>query len=150
MSAHIRKAVRGDLPALIRLYNELSLDDPREDPSAMREYETALAAIEKRPDHHVLVAEEDGAILGSVTVIIEPNLTYQARPFALIENVVVTESARGAGIGALIMKEAIDIARRAGCYKLTLTSNKRRADAHRFYEGLGFNERKEGFQLRLK
>ena len=150
MSLRIREAEAADLPALIALYNELSLDEPREDAAAIERYSAAFSEIESLTGHHVLVAEDDGRLVGSVTVIVAPNLTYQGTPFALIENVVVTESARGRGVGALIMNAAIDIAREAGCYKVTLTSNKRRADAHRFYERIGFDERKEGFQLRLK
>jgi GNAT superfamily N-acetyltransferase len=150
VSIRIREAERADLPTLIRLYNELSLDDPREDEAEMERYEAAFSAIAAISGHRVLVAEEDGRLLGSVTVIVEPNLTYQGTPFAIIENVVVTEIARGKGVGALIMNAAIEIAQEAGCYKVSLTSNKRRADAHRFYEGLGFKASHEGFQLRMK
>jgi GNAT superfamily N-acetyltransferase len=45
------------------------------------------------------------------------------------------------------MRHAIEEARRAGCYKVSLTSNKRRADAHRFYQRLGFRAASEGFRL---
>ena len=38
-------------------------------------------------------------------------------------------------------------AQRAGCYKLSLTSNKHRKDAHRFYERLGFRATHEGFRV---
>ncbi|WP_410967273.1 GNAT family N-acetyltransferase, partial [Salmonella sp. SAL4436] len=75
----------------------------------------------------MLVAESHGRLLGSATVIIEPNLTYKGTPFALIENVVVTESARGTGVGARIINACIEIARQSDCYKVTLTSNKRRS-----------------------
>jgi GNAT superfamily N-acetyltransferase len=149
VSVRIREAQRGDLPALIEMYAELSLDEPREDPSATARYEAAFAAIEALPSHHVLVAEEDGRLLGSVTVIVKPNLTYRGTPFALIENVVVTEAARGQGVGALLIRAAIEIAREAGCYRVSLTSNKRRGEAHRFYERLGFKATHEGFQLRF-
>jgi GNAT superfamily N-acetyltransferase len=115
----------------------------------MERYEAAFAAILSAGGHHVLVAESEGRLLGSATVIIEPNLTYKGTPFALIENVVVTEAARGTGIGAEIINKAIEIAREAGCYRVSLTSNKRRTDAHAFYERLGFTASHEGFQLRL-
>jgi GNAT superfamily N-acetyltransferase len=149
MTVSIREAVADDLPALIRLYSELSLDDPRENPAAIERYEAALEAIGRIPGHHVLVAEDEMRLLGSVTVIIEPNLTYQGTSFALIENVVVSEAARGKGTGKQLINAAVEIARNAGCYKVTLTSNKRRTDAHRFYEGLGFKASHEGFQMRF-
>jgi GNAT superfamily N-acetyltransferase len=88
-------------------------------------------------------------VLGSVTLIIIPNLTYVARPFALIENVVVDEGARGKGIGESLIRQAIESAREEGCYRVSLTSNKRRQAAHKFYERLGFTASHEGFQLRF-
>jgi GNAT superfamily N-acetyltransferase len=149
MTVRIRAATAADLPRLVALFSELSLDDPREDPDLMHRYSEAFEAIEARPGYHVLAAEEDGELLASVTVIVEPNLTYQGTPFALIENVIVTEAARGKGVGTQIINAAVEIAREAGCYKVSLTSNKRREDAHRFYESIGFQPSHEGFQLRL-
>ena len=74
-----------------------------------------------------VVAEAGGRICGAATLIIVPNLTHQGRPYAIVENVVVDETQRGAGFGELLMRHAIEAARRAGCYKLSLTSNRRRA-----------------------
>jgi GNAT superfamily N-acetyltransferase len=53
------------------------------------------------------------------------------------------------GYGESLMRYAIEEARRAGCYKVSLTSNKRRAEAHRFYEKMGFTATHEGFRLLL-
>jgi GNAT superfamily N-acetyltransferase len=91
----------------------------------------------------------EAGIVGSVTLLIVPNLTYTARPFAIIENVIVDTAARGAGVGEALISRAVEIAREAGCYRVCLTSNKRRSEAHKFYERLGFKASHDGFQLRF-
>jgi GNAT superfamily N-acetyltransferase len=62
---------------------------------------------------------------------------------------VVDEAHRGQRIGEDLVRHAESLARAAGCYKLTLTSNKRRTDAHRFYERLGFARTHEAFRINL-
>ena len=50
------------------------------------------------------------------------------------------------GVGKAMMRFARARCRKAGCYKLALSSNLKRAAAHRFYESLGFE--KHGFSFR--
>jgi len=52
---------------------------------------------------------------------------------------------KGQGIGTAMMQFAMEECRKAGCYKLSLSSNLQREAAHRFYEGLGF--KKHGFSF---
>jgi GNAT superfamily N-acetyltransferase len=78
-----------------------------------------------------------------------PNLSHKGRPWAQVENVIVDASERGAGYGEQMMRFALDAAREAGCYKLVLTSNKQRDEAHRFYRRLGFRASHEGFRYGL-
>jgi GNAT superfamily N-acetyltransferase len=61
----------------------------------------------------------------------------------------VDESARGLGHGEALIEQAVEEARQAGCYKVSLTSNKRRGEAHRFYERLGFVQTHEAFRIDL-
>jgi GNAT superfamily N-acetyltransferase len=147
----IREAVESDLPRLVELLAQLSLDEPREAPGASlaESYRQAFAEISADPRQRLLVLEAAGRIVGSLVVIIVPNLSRQGRPYALVENVVVDEAERGKRYGELLMRYAIEEARRAGCYKLSLTSNKRRPDAHRFYERLGLYASSEGFRVDL-
>jgi GNAT superfamily N-acetyltransferase len=56
---------------------------------------------------------------------------------------------KGYGIGSLLIRHAVDVARGWGSYRVQLTSNKSRTDAHRFYERLGFTATHEGFQRHL-
>jgi GNAT superfamily N-acetyltransferase len=53
------------------------------------------------------------------------------------------------GIGRLLMEHAIRRAREAGCHKVQLLSNKKRQEAHKFYEALGFEASAHGFRLYL-
>jgi len=56
---------------------------------------------------------------------------------------------RRRGIGRALMDQAIGIARQAGCYKLFLGSNVKRADAHEFYRALGFHVHGPVFRMDL-
>ena len=56
---------------------------------------------------------------------------------------------RDRGLGAAMMAWAIGEARRRGCALVQLTTDKRRADAHRFYARLGFTASHEGLKLML-
>src|SRR5690606_3287501 len=140
-----------DLARLVELLQQLSLDDPREDVTLPLAdgYRDAWARIAADPQQSVLVAEADGRIVGTLTVVVVPNLSHRGRPYAIVENVVVDGVARGRGAGEALLREAERIARAAGCYKLGLTSNKARTDAHRFYGRLGFRATHEGFRLDL-
>jgi GNAT superfamily N-acetyltransferase len=147
--ARVRDATEADLPRLVELLAQLSTDTPREElgPPLPERYRAAFRAIETAPGQRVFVVEAQGRVVGSAMLVIAPNLTHQGRPFALVENVVVDATERSSGYGELLMHHALDAARAAGCYKLVLTSNKLRKDAHRFYKRLGMEATSEGFRI---
>jgi GNAT superfamily N-acetyltransferase len=149
VTLEIRRARPSDLPELVALLQQLSLDEPREDARAPASYEAAFRDIEADLRQTLLVAEDDGSIIGTAVIIVLPNLSHVGRPYAVVEDVVVDSARRGQGLGETLMRRAIDMAREAGCYKLVLTSNRRRADAHRFYERLGFTASHIGFRMDL-
>ncbi len=148
---NIRDARVADLPRIVELLAQLSISAPREQPDEPLPdaYAAAFADISADPRQRLLVVEAAGEIVASAALIIVPNLSHQGRPYALIENIVVDEARRGGGAGEALVRYAIAEARAASCYKLSLTSNKRRPDAHRFYEHLGFNATHEGFRVEL-
>jgi GNAT superfamily N-acetyltransferase len=96
----------------------------------------------------VYLAEIDGQAVGTATLIISPNLTYDCAPTAFIEAVVVVPGLRRRGIATTILRRLLDDTRAAGCNKVQLLSHKRHADdAHRLYTALGFEPEAEGFRL---
>jgi GNAT superfamily N-acetyltransferase len=68
---------------------------------------------------------------------------------AEIESMHVDERFRSQGIGGVLLGAAIEAARAAGCYRVQLTSNQTRGDAHRFYLAHGFEASHQGFKLYL-
>ncbi len=147
----IRRATEADLPRIVELLSQLSLDDDRDSPAEPlpESYRAAFRQIEADPRQQLLVAEVDGRVMATATLGIIPNLSYRGRPWAFVEGLVVDSSARGKGYGEALLRYAIEEARRAGCYKVSLTSNKRRVEAHRFYQKMGFAATHEGFRLLL-
>ena len=147
----IRSATRDDLPRLVELLAQLSLDEPREELGSPRPpaYDAALEEILADARQTLLVAEADGAVVGMACYIRVPNLSHVGRPYGLVEDVVVDAAMRGQGCGEALMQRAIELARAGGCYKLALTSNKARTDAHRLYQRLGFKATHEGFRIDL-
>jgi GNAT superfamily N-acetyltransferase len=143
----VRRATEADVPRLLELLVQLGPE--REEPGATETYRTAFREIARDPRQQILVVEAGARIVGTAVLIVIANLSHQGRPWAVVENVVVDERERGSGHGALLMRHAVEEATRAGCYKLSLTSNKRRTDAHRFYKRLGFQATHEGFRIDL-
>ncbi|MBI2765345.1 MAG: GNAT family N-acetyltransferase [Chloroflexi bacterium] len=140
----IRPATPGDLDALLRLYVQLSAGNAATDPARTA---NAFAAMLRTPNLHLLVATVGELVVGTVTVVIVPNLTHNATPWAQLENMVVDETRRGKGVGQQLLRAAVDLAWEAGCYKVQLQSANEREDAHRFYAAFGFAPSSVGFRL---
>ena len=132
----IVRARREDLLALLALYKQLHPADPV--PEGMR-LDSLWGEILADPNYHVLLLRVDGQIAASVSVIVVKNLTRNARPYAVIENVITDSAHRRKGYAAKLMAEAVDIAKAANCYKISLTTGNKDAATFRFYESCGFN-----------
>jgi ribosomal protein S18 acetylase RimI-like enzyme len=148
----IRRAVEGDLPDVVRLFaipNDGNVQD--ENPSAPLDpcYADALARMAADPNNALLVAEVDGSVVGVFQFTVIQHVAFRGGRVAQIENVVVAPEVRGHGIGETMMRWAVDEARRRGCFRVQLTSNKVRKRAIAFYERLGFVVSHEGLKLSL-
>jgi GNAT superfamily N-acetyltransferase len=151
MSLSFRQATREDLPNIVRMLADDDIGAQREmvaDPLP-DSYATAFDAIDRDPNNELIVAERDGGLVGVLQLTFIPYLTYRGSWRALIEGVRVASSARSVGIGTQLIEWAIERARQRQCLIVQLTSDKRRTDAIRFYEKLGFVASHEGFKLRL-
>jgi GNAT superfamily N-acetyltransferase len=144
----IRSASRGDARGLVGLYRELADGRADAEPAEVVRAESLLDSIAQHSDRFLLVAQHsDGRLVGTVDLLVVPNLTHRGRPWAVVENVVVIGNRRRSGVGTALMHEAIERAVHAGCYKVQLQSAKHRSGAHAFYRALGFEAVSEGFKL---
>ena len=141
----LRPATEADLPAVLELYRT-ALEDPK-----ILSLEAATALFQKMqmyPDYVLYVAETEAGLVGTFALLVMDNLGHFGTPSGVVEDVAVRPDQQGRGIGKKMMEFALDRCREKGCYKLTLSSNLRRTDAHRFYESLGF--RKHGFSFLME
>jgi GNAT superfamily N-acetyltransferase len=150
--ATVRDAVMSDLPALLPLLDQLREKSSRPERPGEEltwRHERALAEILGSPHLTILVAEVNGTIQGTCALAFLPNINHNAMPYCVLENMVVDQSARGAGLGRALVDHAVELARKKGCYKLSLTSNLQREEAHRFYESAGLTHSHKGFTIYL-
>jgi GNAT superfamily N-acetyltransferase len=78
-----------------------------------------------------------------------PGLARRGALRAQLEAIRVRQDLRGRGLGEAMLQWSVAEARRRGCTLVQLTSDKSRADAHRFYGRLGFVASHDGFRLHL-
>ena len=99
--------------------------------------EEIFKKIDSNPDYTIAVAEMDGKVVGSTTLLIEQKFIHQGGLVGHIEDVVVDKNFQGQKIGEKIMKYLLEIAKNQGCYKTILDCTD---DVKPFYEKLGFKQ----------
>ena len=117
--------------------------------ASLAPYLDAFDAIAADPNGALYLAQLGDRAVGTFQLLVLRHLAHRGGRVALVESVHVASDVRRRGIGEAMMRFAIEEARRRGCHRMQLTSNKRRADAHRFYLRLGFAASHEGFKLPL-
>jgi ribosomal protein S18 acetylase RimI-like enzyme len=151
MTLTFRRARAEDLGVIVALLADDPIGRTRESTTGGfdRRYTEAFAAIERDPNQLLAVAERDGEIVGVLQLSFIPGLTRSGMWRGQIEGVRVAAAERGGGIGRAMIAWAIAESRKRGCGLVQLTSDKRRAGAHAFYEALGFQATHEGYKLPL-
>ena len=145
----VRRARGGDVPTIVALLADDPMGEGRENPGDLAVYQRAFAAVDADPAHLLVVAEHGGAVVGTLQLTFIPGLSRGGSLRAQVEAVRVARSHRGEGLGRSLLGWAIEEARRRGCSLVQLTTDQQRAEAQRFYEGLGFVSSHAGMKLAL-
>jgi ribosomal protein S18 acetylase RimI-like enzyme len=107
-----------------------------------------VEALIANPAVSVFVAKNDGAIVGTLTLVVFP---IPSGLRAWIEDVVVDEGARGLGAGAALTEAAVAESKKRGARSIDLTSRPSREVANAMYVKLGFEQRETNvYRLSLK
>jgi len=101
------------------------------------------------PSQYVLVARKGDDIAGFINFSMRKTVMHPA-PSALIDELVVSRSTRGSGIGKELIRAAIDISRQLGCCEVEVSTEKSNTKARRFYRACGFDEDAVLLELNLE
>ena len=144
----VRGIARDEVAAAAEIISEGTLAPGAEHPEREAEYWAAVEDVRARRGD-VLVALDDGVVVGVCQVIVFRHFQHTGGWCAELESVYVRADRRGQRIGAAMVEAAEDLARAAGCYRVQLTSRSVRVDAHRFYVAHGYEQSSLGFRKSL-
>lgn len=145
-----RKAIKEDIPKIIKMIADDALGKLREDykdplPSV---YYDAFHNIDNDSNQELIVIQDtDASIIGTLQLSFIQYLTYQGGIRAQIEAVRIRNDKRGEGLGEALFKWAIQRAKDRNAHLIQLTTDKKRPEALKFYERLGFTDSHEGMKL---
>lgn len=148
MNFRIQEASESDIPMVLELYAQPAFDDGQV--LSLSEALEIFRTFRKYPYYKIFVMfdqKHEGKIVATYALLKMDNLGHLGKPSAIIEDVVVAPEYQGKGLGKMLMQHAMDTAQILGCYKLVLSSNIKRKNAHAFYESLGFDQHGISFKV---
>lgn len=148
-----RKANKNDVAKIVEMLADDALGKTRENyqlpiPS---EYLEAFEKINADENQELIVVEnETNEIIGTLQLSFIQYLTYKGGIRAQIEAVRIRKDQRGIGLGKQLFKWAIERAKQRKAHLLQLTTDKKRPQAIKFYEDLGFKASHEGMKIHFR
>jgi len=130
----IRQAERSDKDQLSELYRMLVPNSKK-----MIVYEDQIETLQRDSNNFLLVYEENGEILGTVTMNICMQALHGFRPYGVVENIIVHENHRNRNIGQKLLQFVEDYCKSVDCHRIMLLSNSTRVKAHHFFEKEGYS-----------
>jgi GNAT superfamily N-acetyltransferase len=141
----IERARYSDLPAILQLIEQPDMSpDIHLTPDGLA---ALFDSINANPWHELYTVRQENEIVGTFSLLFVQHIAHNGGRSLVVEDVVIKTELQGKGIGRYIMEFAITRGRDLGCYKLILSSDDKRTDAHSFYETLGFRKHGVSFYL---
>ena len=144
----IRKANEEDLSEILNLYSHPEIDNGCV--LNLKNAKQIFQKIKSYPDYHIYLAEINNEIVGTFALAIMDNIAHMGAKSGLIEDVVVSQNFQRQGIGKKMMEFAMKLCKEKNCYKVSLSSQLKRENSHKFYESIGFKIHGYSFLMELK
>ncbi len=148
-----RKARRNDISTIVEMIADDELGQTRENFQVPLPAEYFYAFEKIDADHNqelIVVEDENSEIIGTLQLSFIQYLTYCGGVRAQIEAVRIRKDKRGLGIGKKMFEWAINRAKERRAHLLQLTTDKKRPQAVKFYEDLGFKATHEGMKIHFE
>ena len=133
----IEKAMAADVPALSDLLSVLFSEESEFAQNEAAQQKGLARIINNSEIGAVLVARDGDQVVGMVSILFTVS-TALGEKVALLEDMVVSPTVRGTGVGTKLLVEAISLARTEGCKRVTLLTDRSNEAAQRFYAKQGF------------
>ena len=91
------------------------------------------------PAHYMLMARDKEGVLGFINFTTRKTIMHPS-PSGLVDELIVSKSSRGRGIGKQLILEAINKCRELGCCEVEVSTEKSNVRARRFFKACGFEE----------
>jgi N-acetylglutamate synthase-like GNAT family acetyltransferase len=130
----IREAKRTDKAQILKLYKMLVPNSKK-----MNVLEEQIDKIRRDHYNFLLVYEEEGEIIGTLTLNICLQALHGIRPFGVVENIIVHENFRSRNVGQKLLQYVEDYCKTIDCHRIMLLSNSTRQRAHQFFEREGYS-----------
>lgn len=143
----ITKALASDVPELCNLLAILFSQEAEFSTNREAQTKGLSQIIDNREIGYIVVAKENGVVVGMVNVLFTVSTALGAR-VAIFEDMIVSPEVRGSGVGSKLLEYAISSAQVCGCKRITLLTDSDNISAQRFYAKHGF-EKSAMIPLRL-
>jgi GNAT superfamily N-acetyltransferase len=146
----IRQATIEDSAVIAQLMTQLMEASGYEDRQVSpEEIEESLRKMANSDAYRVLLAEDEGQVVGLLSLSFRHTLFHSA-PTALIDELVVEQGHRRRGVGRQLVADAIERCRAAGCCEIEVSTERPNEAAQKFYRQHGFSHEAVLFELELE
>ena len=138
---HIEQATLEDLPQLTDLLHELFTMEGDFVPNRARQMRGLRLILEQPNRGRIFVLRQNGLILAMINLLFTIS-TAEGGFVILLEDVIVHHDFRGRGFGEMLVKHAIEYAKKKDFLRITLLTDRLNEDGQRFFRAHGFVESK--------